>query len=62
MDATGMNPTDVWNLIVENPFSSTAFILLVVSEALASIKSVQANSIFQVVVGILKKIAPATTK
>lgn len=58
MDATVMNPSDVWTMIVDNPFSSAAFILLVISEGLASIKSVQANSIFQAVVSILKKFVP----
>lgn len=58
MDANVLNPVDVWNLIVANPFSAAAFIALVISEALASIPQIKANSIFQAVVGILKKFAP----
>lgn len=58
MDTTVMNPVDVWNLIVDNPFSSVAFILLVISEGLASIPSIQSNSVFQLVVGFLKKFRP----
>lgn len=58
MEAAVLNPEDVWKLIVENPFSSLAFVLLVISEGLASIPSVQSNSIFQLVVGFLKKFRP----
>ena len=58
MDIVTLSPAEVWSLIVENPFSSVTFILLVVSEALASIKVIEANSVFQAVRGILSKFAP----
>lgn len=59
MDPNTLNPADVWNLIVANPFAAGVFLLLVISEALASVKSIQANSIFQVIYGLLKKLGPA---
>lgn len=59
MDPNTLSPADVWNLIVTNPFAAGVFLLLVISEALASVKSIQGNSIFQVVHGLLKKLGPA---
>lgn len=46
----------LWNFIVENQVAILAA-LLAISEVLASIPSIKANSIFQLVVGLLKKIA-----
>lgn len=40
-------------------FAGVAAGLLVISEALASIPSIQANSVFQLIMGGLKKIAKA---
>lgn len=43
---------------VQSPvFAGVAAGLLVISESLASIPSIQANSVFQLIVGGLKKIA-----
>lgn len=50
------SPTDVWGMIRDNPWSAVIFVLLVLSEALASIPAIQANSVFQLVVGALKKL------
>ena len=58
MEANVYTPAEVWMLIVENPLSAGVFLALLVSEALASIKAVQANSIFQLVYGLLKKVQP----
>lgn len=58
MEANVMSPADVWNAIVTNPLTSVTFILLVISEGLASIKSVEASSVFQLIVGFLKKVYP----
>lgn len=58
MDTAMMTPADVWLMISENPFSSAVFIALIISEALASIQAVKANSVYQLVVGFLKKFAP----
>lgn len=49
--------TSIIDFVQTPVFAGIAAGLLVMSEALASIPAIQANSIFQLVTGILKKLA-----